>query len=126
MKTELVTLVASIVYVLVLSACIVRALEKQDDTSDDSFLTEQKRPFCNAFTGCGGKRSGPGRRDLLAQIQNRLLNEARVLEFQRRLSENPSQDREAITDELRSNRLLMDLLAPSSLRKRIPSTIDAE
>lgn len=127
MKSELVTLTASAVCILILSACITAALEKQDEGPDDSFLSEQKRPFCNAFTGCGGKRSVPTRHNLLAHIQNRLLNEARAWDFQRRITEDGRDGRgnDVLADELRSNGLLMDLLPPS-LRKRRFASPDAE
>ncbi|CAH2207705.1 jg27628, partial [Pararge aegeria aegeria] len=39
--------------------------------SDDVIMTPKKRPFCNAFTGCGRKRSSPNRQmpELVRQRQ---------------------------------------------------------
>ncbi|KAM7309446.1 cardioactive peptide isoform X2 [Ixodes scapularis] len=120
MKPDLSTVISSSLYILLLSACLSAALEKQDDTADDSYLVEQKRPFCNAFTGCGGKRSSPNRIDLLARLQNRLLSEIRNLELRTRLEEGPSRRHDEYTDNLRSNGLLMDLLTPSFRKRKFP------
>ncbi|CAN7991469.1 unnamed protein product, partial [Ixodes hexagonus] len=100
MKPELSTVISSSLYILLLSACLSAALEKQDDTAEDGYLMEQKRPFCNAFTGCGGKRSAPNRIDLLARLQNRLLSEIRNMELGSQLGEDPSRRNDGYTDNV--------------------------
>ena len=54
--------------------------------ADDSFLETMKRPFCNAFTGCGRKRFEDSSVDDLVQLSQKILGEAKAWEnFQRRL-----------------------------------------
>lgn len=118
MKSELSTVISSSLYILLLSACLTAALDKRDDTAEDSYLVEQKRPFCNAFTGCGGKRSVTNRRDLLTRLQDRLLNEVRALEAQHRLAEEPNRRLDSYADDIRSHGILMDLLTPSFRKRR--------
>ncbi len=60
--------------------------------------TAEKRPFCNAFTGCGKKRSSPvnyvgteydsnDSNDPITQLSRRILHEARLWEmFQQRMA----------------------------------------
>ncbi|KAH9362681.1 hypothetical protein HPB48_001222 [Haemaphysalis longicornis] len=53
-----------------------RPLSEQDDATEERFLPEQKRPFCNAFTGCGGKRSQYSTRNLMSRLRQKILADA--------------------------------------------------
>ena len=58
--------------------------ELNPTAEEDSLLEPMKRPFCNAFTGCGKKRSSSV--DDLMHLSNKIIGEARAWEmFQRRL-----------------------------------------
>ncbi|XP_039762238.1 cardioactive peptide [Pararge aegeria] len=58
--------------VLTVDFCYSASLRGYDQRlSDDVIMTPKKRPFCNAFTGCGRKRSSPNRQmpELVRQRQ---------------------------------------------------------
>ncbi|XP_065282800.1 uncharacterized protein CCAP [Dermacentor albipictus] len=104
--------------VLVFSVCLTAAQEKPDDVSEERFAPEQKRPFCNAFTGCGGKRSQFRTRNLISVLRQRILDEA-TRSHQRYRSKFPEDvgSRNALdAGDLRSGAILVNL--PSLLRKR--------
>ncbi|KAL3184908.1 hypothetical protein MRX96_030799 [Rhipicephalus microplus] len=104
--------------VLVLSVCLTEAQEKPDDVSEERFEPEQKRPFCNAFTGCGGKRSQYRTRNLISRLRQRILDaSARSHHRSRSQFQGDADSRSALdADELRSGAILVNL--PSLLRKR--------
>ncbi|XP_050359802.1 cardioactive peptide [Nymphalis io] len=54
-RVSLMLLIALCALDCCLSATIPRSYDPR--LSDDVILTAKKRPFCNAFTGCGRKRS---------------------------------------------------------------------
>ncbi|KAH6944234.1 hypothetical protein HPB50_002364 [Hyalomma asiaticum] len=104
--------------VLVFSVCLTAAQEKPDDVSEERFEPEQKRPFCNAFTGCGGKRSQYRTRNLISRLRQRILDEsARGHHRSRNPFPGEADSRSALdAEELRSGAILVNL--PSLLRKR--------
>ncbi|XP_047542062.1 cardioactive peptide [Vanessa atalanta] len=90
-----------------LDCCLTATIPRSYDPrlSDDVILTAKKRPFCNAFTGCGRKRSQTipgmpvqelyrqrqfGDDDMIApmdsdanaidELSHQILNEARLFE----------------------------------------------
>ncbi|XP_050049444.1 uncharacterized protein CCAP [Dermacentor andersoni] len=104
--------------VLVFSVCLTAAQENPDDVSEERFAPEQKRPFCNAFTGCGGKRSQFRTRNLISVLRQGILDEA-TRSHQRYRSKFPEDvgSRNALdAGDLRSGAILVNL--PSLLRKR--------
>ncbi|KAF2365025.1 Crustacean cardioactive peptide [Trinorchestia longiramus] len=62
----------------------------RDRSLDEGFVLKNKRPFCNAFTGCGRKRSGGGGdadqatgmevKDQIDEIARHILGQDRMLE----------------------------------------------
>ncbi|KAM3955072.1 crustacean cardioactive peptide [Aphomia sociella] len=63
-----------VIALLYLNCCYTASIPRSFDPrlSDEMVLTPKKRPFCNAFTGCGRKRSltpGMPAQELLRQRQ---------------------------------------------------------
>lgn len=112
-------------FLVLLAIASSRNLENRELRIPDSSFPPQKRPFCNAFTGCGRKRSDssmmslplPGENDsTLTRISNRLMAEARLWEMlQQRLAEAAGMA--DVSNELSQDSQLSDLLS-SNRRKR--------
>ncbi|XP_077503068.1 crustacean cardioactive peptide [Amblyomma americanum] len=103
---------------LVFSASLTVAQEKPDEATDERFSPEQKRPFCNAFTGCGGKRSQYRTRNLLSRLRQRVLNEAARSQqrYRHQFAEDVGSRGGFDVDDLRNGAILVNL--PGLLRKR--------
>lgn len=104
--------------VLLFSICIMAAQENQDDATEERFLPEQKRPFCNAFTGCGGKRSQYSTPNLMSRLRQKILADAAHSRrrFLNQLTDDADSRGASNQDDFRNGAILVNL--PSLLRKR--------
>ncbi|XP_022909541.1 cardioactive peptide [Onthophagus taurus] len=57
MNSKIILLTAFVVITVYCEATFIPRREGVDYTGTDMILDPKKRPFCNAFTGCGRKRS---------------------------------------------------------------------
>ncbi|XP_054168477.1 cardioactive peptide-like [Oppia nitens] len=84
----IVILVMFSVIIISVSSKIInkRDTESQLDNQNGYLGSIEKRPFCNAFTGCGKKRASLGfestdSRDPLSRLSQRIINEAKQWEL---------------------------------------------
>ncbi|XP_067138730.1 cardioactive peptide-like [Centruroides vittatus] len=112
----------SVILLLAVSSVITRTIEKTELPEEKSRMF--KRPFCNAFTGCGRKRTENSYNSLpslptsnaILEL-NEKINEGKIWQFIRqRLSESPLL-RAMVLNELspRSSALNLDI---SNVRRR--------